>query len=149
MAAVPGACAQALAKKGPQWCESPDEVVAIGSAIQAGVFRRGQGCPALDVTPLSLGIETLGCVFTKLIDTNTTMPTRRPGFLTPGQSDAVTIRVFQRARDGIRQQAAGHLINRHTARAARNPQSKCTFSPIDANGIATFMEKTRTTGAVD
>lgn len=129
---------------------NPDECVAIGAAIQAGVLTGDvKDLLLLDVTPLSLGIETLGGVFTKLIERNTTIPTKKSQIFSTaadGQT-AVTIRVFQ----GERQMAAdnkllGEFNLDGIPPAPRGvPQIEVTFD-IDANGIVNVSAKDKGTG---
>jgi molecular chaperone DnaK len=129
---------------------NPDEVVAIGAAIQAGVLKgEVKDVLLLDVTPLSLGIETLGGVFTRLIDRNTTIPTRKSQVFSTADDNqtAVTIRVFQ----GEREMAADNKILGQfdlvgIPPAPRGmPQIEVTFD-IDANGIVNVQAKDKATG---
>jgi len=136
--------------KEPHKGVNPDEVVAMGAAIQAGVLQGDvKDVVLLDVTPLSLGIETLGGVFTRLIDRNTTIPTNKSQIFSTAEDNqsAVTIRVFQ----GEREMAAdnkmlGQFNLENIPPAPRGmPQIEVTFD-IDANGIVSVQAKDKGTG---
>jgi molecular chaperone DnaK len=141
---------QKIFGKEPHKGVNPDEVVAIGAAIQAGVLQGDvKDVLLLDVTPLSLGLETLGGVFTRLIDRNTTVPAKKSQVFSTAEDNqgAVTIRVFQ----GEREMAAdnkmlGQFDLMGIPPAPRGmPQIEVTFD-IDANGIVNVSAKDKGTG---
>ncbi len=136
--------------KEPNRSVNPDEVVALGAAIQGGVLQGDvKDVLLLDVTPLSLGIETLGGIFTRLIDKNTTIPTKKSQVFSTAEDNqtAVTIRVFQGEREiAAQNKLLGQfdLVGLPPARRGM-PQIEVTFD-IDANGIVNVSAKDKATG---
>ncbi|MFN2377730.1 MAG: molecular chaperone DnaK [Candidatus Binatia bacterium] len=139
-----------LFQKEPHRGVNPDEVVAIGAAIQGGVLAGDvKDVLLLDVTPLSLGIETLGGVFTKLIEKNTTIPTQKSQVFSTAEDNqpAVSIKVFQGEREiAVHNKLLGQFDLTGIAPAPRGmPQVEVTFD-IDANGIMHVSAKDKGTG---
>ena len=136
--------------KEPHRGVNPDEVVAIGAAIQAGVLQGDvKDVLLLDVTPLSLGIETLGGVFTRLIDRNTTIPTKKSQVFSTAEDNqsAVTIRVYQGEREIAHEnKLLGQFNLEDIPPSPRGiPQIEVTFD-IDANGIVNVSARDKATG---
>jgi molecular chaperone DnaK len=136
--------------KEPHKGVNPDEVVAIGAAIQAGVLKGDvKDVLLLDVTPLSLGVETLGGVMTKLIERNTTIPTRKSEIFSTAEDNqpAVEVHVLQGERELARDnKSLGHFRLEGIAPAPRGiPQIEVTFD-LDANGILNVTAHDRATG---
>jgi molecular chaperone DnaK len=141
---------QSLTGKEPHKGVNPDEVVAVGAAIQAGVLKgEVKDVLLLDVTPLSLGIETKGGVFTKLIERNTTIPTRKTEVFTTAEDmqPSVEIHVLQGEREmAMYNKTLGKFQLVDLPPAPRGvPQIEVTFD-IDANGIVHVSAKDRATG---
>src|SRR5471032_1976287 len=135
--------------KEPHKGVNPDEVVAIGAAIQGGVLQgEVKDVLLLDVTPLSLGIETLGGVFTRIIDRNTTIPTKKSNIFSTAEDNqgAVTINVFQGEREmAADNKSLGRFDLQGIPPAPRGvPQIEVTFD-IDANGIVSVTAKDKAT----
>jgi molecular chaperone DnaK len=136
--------------KEPNQSVNPDEVVAVGAAIQAGVLAgEVKGVVLLDVTPLSLGLETLGGVMTKLIERNTTIPARKSEIFSTAEDNqtAVDVHVLQGERELARDnRTLGHFRLEGIRPAPRGvPQIEVSFD-IDANGILTVAAKDKETG---
>lgn len=136
--------------KDPNRGVNPDEVVALGAAIQGGVLQGDvKDVVLLDVTPLSLGIETLGGIFTRLIEKNTTIPTKKSQVFSTAEDNqtAVTIRVFQGERElAAQNKLLGQFDLLGIPPARRGiPQIEVTFD-IDANGIVNVSAKDKATG---
>jgi molecular chaperone DnaK len=136
--------------KEPNQSVNPDEVVAVGAAIQAGVLAgEVQDVVLLDVTPLSLGVETLGSVMTKLIERNTTIPVRRSETFSTAEDhqSAVDIHVLQGERELARDnRTLGHFRLEGIAPAPRGMAQIDVSFDIDANGILTVTARDKTTG---
>src|SRR2546430_481764 len=137
-------------RKEPHKGVNPDEVVAVGAAIQAGVLQGDvKDVLLLDVTPLSLGVETLGGVMTKLIDRNTTIPARKSEIFSTAEDNqpAVEIHVLQGERELARDnKSLGHFRLEGIAPAPRGiPQIEVTFD-LDANGILNVTARDKATG---
>jgi len=149
MPKVQEAVKQIFGGKEPHKGVNPDEVVAIGAAIQGGVLKgEVKDVLLLDVTPLSLGIETLGGVFTRLIDRNTTIPTKKSNIFSTAEDNqgAVTINVFQGEREmAADNKSLGRFDLTGIPPAPRGvPQIEVTFD-IDANGIVSVTAKDKAT----
>src|SRR6201990_850166 len=149
MPKVQDAVKQLFGGKEPHKGVNPDEVVAIGAAIQGGVLKgEVKDVLLLDVTPLSLGIETLGGVFTRLIDRNTTIPTKKGQIFSTAEDNqtAVTINVFQGEREmAADNKSLGRFDLTGLPPAPRGvPQIEVTFD-IDANGIVSVTAKDKAT----
>ena len=136
--------------KEPNQSVNPDEVVAVGAAIQAGVLAgEVQDVVLLDVTPLSLGVETLGSIMTKLIERNTTIPVRRSETFSTAEDhqSAVDIHVLQGERELARDnRTLGHFRLEGIAPAPRGMAQIDVSFDIDANGILTVTARDKTTG---
>ena len=135
--------------KEPNMTVNPDEVVALGAAVQAAILK-GEVADVLllDVIPLSLGVETLGGVMTKVIDRNTTIPARRTEVFSTAQDNqaAVDVVVLQGDATWRRQSAPRSLSSRGIRSAARGvPQIEVTFD-VDANGILNVSARDKDTG---
>jgi molecular chaperone DnaK len=150
MPAVQALVRRLTAGKEPNQSVNPDEVVAVGAAIQAGVLAgEVKNVLLLDVTPLSLGVETLGGVMTKLIERNTTVPTRKSETFSTAEDNqsAVEIHVLQGERELARDnRTLGHFRLEGIRPAPRGlPQIEVTYD-IDANGILTVTAKDKESG---